>query len=296
MIVPDAQGKLYTSIVSGTEAGVVELVARINLDSLGTKFIISQPVKVTVHSGFPDQNHFSLMPARFVFPGYQLYTPYPTFSVAIGDTFSNPVSKGTAVYFHSQSGIIETGYNDFQAYTDKDGLATVNLMTVNPLPDILPYYDPIALNGRKGGFWVWAQTQSRNGWTIIDSVFVISNLAPIVVVQKPDSIVMPRFGVSALYTLEVTDANGNPLCDGTTITSAFVIPAGESGVAFDTYGDLPVTIPIAAAGRFPGWGFTQFQFGVTDNSTTGVNSTTCKINITAPGVGTATVAIPVKLQ
>jgi hypothetical protein len=160
----------------------------------------------------------------------------------------------------------------------------------------LPYYDPIALNGRIGGSWVYAQTQNRNGGQIIDSVLVVWNQAPIIVVQKPDSIVMPMFGHSALFTLEVTDVNGNPLCDGTTITSAFVIPIGTSGVAFDTYGDLPVTIPNAAAARFPGPGFTQFRFGVTDNSTTGVHSTTCKITINAPGVATTTVAILVTLN
>jgi hypothetical protein len=52
--------------------------------------------------------------------------------VAVGDTFSNPVSIGTAVYFHSQANMIETGYDNFKAYTDKDGLATVGLLTVNP--------------------------------------------------------------------------------------------------------------------------------------------------------------------
>ena len=31
------------------------------------------------------------------------------FAVAVGDTFSNPVAQGTAVYFHSQAGVIQTG-------------------------------------------------------------------------------------------------------------------------------------------------------------------------------------------
>ena len=292
----DTQGRLHASVVSGTESGVIQLVAQIVLTS--GKIIISQPVKITVHSGFPDQNHFTIMASRFVFPGWDyLLTPYPTFTVAIGDIFSNPVNKGTAVYFHSQAGIIETGYDNFTAYTDANGLATVNFLTTNPRPSAPPYcdltYPPIG--GRIGGFWVYAQTQGRGGSTIIDSVLVVMNEAPIVVVQAPASITMNHGGSSALFTLEVTDANGNPLCDGTTITATFVIPAGTSGVAFDTYGGIPVTIADASSARWPGWETTKFSFGITDNSTTVVTSTTCKITISAPGLETLTIAIPVTL-
>ena len=102
---------------------------------------------------------------------------------------------------------------------------------------------------------------------------------------------------SALYTLELTDINGNPLCDGTTITATFVIPAGTSGVALDTYGAIPVTMPDAAWARWPRPGTTIFSFGVTDNSTTVITSTTCKITVTAPGLQSPfTIAIPVTLN
>jgi hypothetical protein len=200
------------------------------------------------------------------------------------------------VYFHTQAGLIETGQSDFQAYTDKDGYATVNLWTVNPLPDALPYYDNNYLGGRPGGEWVWAQTQGRDGKKIIDSVFVVWNMGPIVIVQRPDSIVMNHFSYSSLYTLEVTDINGNPLCDGTTITATFVLPSGLSGVAFDTYGNIPVLIPNVVRGVFAGPGSTQFKFGVTDNSSVQVGATTCKITIDSPLLGTVTVAIPVILH
>jgi hypothetical protein len=206
------------------------------------------------------------------------------------------VPEGTAVYFHTQAGLIETGQSDFKAYTDKDGFATVNLWTVNPLPDAIPYYDNFALAGRIGGEWVYAQTQGRDGKKIIDSVLVVWSMNQIIVRQVPDSIVMLQHGHSALFTLEVTDANGNPLCDGTTITAAFVVPPGTSGVAFDTYGDIPALIPNSPFGRFPGHGFTLFNFGVTDNSTADVGATTCKITIISPLFGTATIAIPVILN
>jgi hypothetical protein len=200
------------------------------------------------------------------------------------------------VYFHTQAGLIETGQSDFTAYTDKDGFATVNLWTVNPLPDALPYYDNTALAGRIGGEWVWAQSQGRDGKKIIDSVFVVWTMNQIVVRQLPDSIVMPHFGHSALFTLEVTDANGNPLCDGTSITASFVIPPSLTGVAFDTFGEIPALIPNSPAARFTGHGTTLFSFGITDNSSVQVHSTTCRLTIAAPLFGTVTVAIPVTLQ
>jgi hypothetical protein len=294
----DGQGRLRTSIVSGTQSGVIEMECKIVLD--GGKIITSQPVRITVHAGFPDQNHFTIYPTRYTFPIFDYHRTLPDsrprFTVAIGDTFSNPVPTGTAVYFHTQAGLIETGQSDFQAYTDKDGYATVNLWTVNPLPDALPYYDNNYLGGRPGGEWVWAQTQGRDGKKIIDSVFVVWNMGPIVIVQKPDSIVMNHFSYSSLYTLEVTDINGNPLCDGTTITANFVLPAGLSGVAFDTYGNIPVLIPNVVRGVFAGPGSTQFKFGVTDNSSVQVGATTCKITIDSPLLGTVTVAIPVILH
>jgi hypothetical protein len=296
----DGQGRLRTSIVSGTQSGVIEMTCQIVLE--GGKIITSQPVRITVHAGFPDQNHFTIYPNRYTFPVYDWYHHpsqdlQPKFTVAIGDTFSNPVPIGTAVYFHTQAGIIETGNSDFTAYTDKDGFATVNLWTVNPLPDAIPYYDNTALAGRIGGEWVYAQTQGRDGKKIIDSVLVVWNMNRIVIRQAPDSIVMPQFGHSALFTLEVTDDNGNPLCDGTTITASYVVPAGTSGVAFDTYGEIPAFIPVSPAARYPGHGFTLFSFGVTDNSTPpGVNATTCKITISAPNLQTITIAIPVILH
>ncbi|MGA3288054.1 MAG: Ig-like domain-containing protein [Bacteroidota bacterium] len=298
----DSQGRLRASIVSGTQAGVIEVVAQIVLDN--GKIIISQPVKITVHAGFPDQNHFTLMPSRFVFPSMDyLYTPYPKFTVAIGDTFSNPVSKGTAVYFHSQAGIIETGFDDFKAYTDMDGLATVGLLTVNPEPDALPYYDPIALSGRIGGSWVYVQTQNRNGGQIIDSVLVIWNQAPIVVTGIPASITLPHFSSSAYFNITVKDANGNPLCDGTTISAAFNLPPGITGLAFDVSGSFsvqyPAVIPIAAYARFPGVNITDFTFNVIDISTSepaNSFSAALVLIINAPGVDKRIISIPVTIN
>jgi hypothetical protein len=297
----DSQGKLRASIVSGTQAGVVELVAQIVLAS--GKIINSQPVKITVHAGFPEQKHFTIMPSRYVFPSMDAYFEVP-FTVAVGDTFSNPVPVGTAVYFHSQAGIMQTGKDDFLAYTDKKGLATVNLQTVNPRPNALPYFDSTIVDyvnggtvGRIGYEWVYAQTQARNGEEIRDSVFVIWNQAPIIITGMPDSISMSQHSTSANISMTVKDVNGNPLCDGTTITASFKYPEGITGISFDVSGSLPALIPNAGYARFPGSGITDFTFRVNDNSIVNLAgfTITMRVTVIAPSLDVKTVSVPIHL-
>ena len=105
---------------------MVQVVAHINVPGRAT--ILSQPVKITVHAGFADQAHFTLIPSHYVFAGLNNTIP---FTVEVGDTFSNPVAQGTAVFLHSQAGVIQTGNG---AYTDVTGAASVNLLLVNPPP------------------------------------------------------------------------------------------------------------------------------------------------------------------
>ena len=300
----NSQGQLHASVASGTQAGVVELVAQIALPS--GKIVSSNPVKITVHAGFPDQKHFTVIPYRYVFPPIISNSPsdYPRILVAVGDTFSNPVPEGTAIYFHSQAGIIQTGnQNPLQAYTDANGFATVNLITLNPLPYSSPFYDPIALSGRVGGFWVTAQTQSRGGVTISDSVLVILNKGPIVTTGMPLAITMPHNGNSAFYNITVKDVNGNPLCDGTTISAAFNLPAGITGLAFDVSGSFsvltPAVIPDAAYARFPGANITDFTFSVVDGSTSEPATAfqvTLVLTINSPGLEKDVYTIPVTIQ
>ena len=105
----DDNGQLHTSVVSGTEAGVIQVVAHINVP--GRPTLISQPVKITIHAGFPDQAHFTLMPNAYGVAGLNNFIGI---TAAVGDTFSNPVAIGTAIYFHSQAGVIQTGGADLQ--------------------------------------------------------------------------------------------------------------------------------------------------------------------------------------
>ena len=303
----DDNGQLHTTVISGSEAGVVQVVAHISVPNRGT--LISQPVKITVHAGFPEQAHFSLIPSHYVVAGFNNKIP---FTVEVGDTFSNPVAKGTAVYFHSQSGVIETGSQDFNAYTQIDGSAIVSLLLVNPLPysgqyeykpgifSGLPYASLI--NGRDGYFWVTAQTQGHFNTNVSDSVLEVEATNPIVLTGVPDTVV-PMSAVShttAPISVTIKDGNGNPLPDGTTISATIVPPANppsgfQIGVSGDISNSAVVSLPDAAYARFPGPGITDFTFQVVNSSVppavaTGVTVTVI-ITIASPNIGTVSFTV-----
>ncbi len=304
----DDSGTLRTSVVSGSEAGVVQIVVKIQLP--GRPILVSQPVRISVHAGFADQGHFSLVPSRWVIGGYRLREDYG-FSVVVGDTFSNPVQKGTAVYFHSQAGVIQTGSTDFNAYTNETGVATVILIPVNPTPDPSgtiragrPTYDTTFSQGRLGYHWVWAQTQGRGGKLVIDSVLVVQGIAPIIVTGIPDTVVpiSSVTRVSGPISITVKDAHGNPVPDGTIISASVKLdnapPGFQVGVIGDISTDFPAVIPNAAYARFPQRGITDFTFRVVDGSVgtfIGV-APLIRIIISSPDLGTYTYSFTAQIQ
>ncbi|MBI3579931.1 MAG: Ig-like domain-containing protein, partial [Ignavibacteriales bacterium] len=279
----DDVGRLRASIISGSQAGVVQLVARIELPN--GKIILSQPEKITIHAGFPDQAHFSLLQTRYVFPGLGFFNSI-RFNTVVGDTFSNPVQEKTPVYYHSWAGVMQTGINEpFSNYTKLDGTAFANLYTVNPLPippvhpgSPPPFYLPTAgmpyfaeIGGRYGYSWVVAQTQGSYGQTVSDSILVVWAGAPITITGVPTTTVtVPINGApSATINITVKDVNGNPLPNGT-IISATVSPGANPPTGWNIATSLNYIIPNAAYARFPGPSITDFAFNITNSSTGGI--------------------------
>ena len=306
----DNSGILRTAISSGTQAGVVTIVTSVTLPS--GLVIRSSPVKLTVHAGFADQAHFSLIPSRYVFPVGQ----NPGFTVAVGDMFSNPVQSGTAIYFNSQAGIMGTGNNGTGGtYTDANGFGSATLYTVNPTPfgstayrlnpgPADPYFAQVG--GRLGYAWVWATTQGNGGVRVGDSVLVVWNSGGINVTGIPGAVVpIPQGGTSGPISITVTDGNGNPLCDGTTITTSlsYVIPVGGN-IKFGTFGDLTdaqqFVMPDAGYCRFLGAGITSFTFFVSDLSEAGTptagETVLVTLTITSPNFAVRTVSFNCLVQ
>jgi len=295
----DNNGQLRASIVSGTQAGVIQLVAEINMPD--GRIIRSEPVKITVRAGDPTQSHFTFYTNSFVFataPG----SLTPTFYVQLADTFSNPVAEGTAVYFHSWSGAIQGNIN-----TDRNGRGQVNFLGGNPLPTVAgtvsagrpTYYQ------REGVFWVVAQSAGKGGKKISDSLRVVWATGPIVITGIPTSTVtIPRGGASAVIGLTFKDSRGNPLPVGTGISikldyfTSEVVP-NKFGVSGDLSQEFSFVMPNGPWVVDPGPGITDFNINLVDISPGGAQigtSVVATITINAPNIGSRTVSFNGQVQ
>ena len=235
----DNNGVAVVTLSSGTVAGVAQVVAETAVEG---KTVRSQPVAVTIHGGLPDQTHFSVGPAQFNFPGLNTFGIENGIAIIAGDQYANPVRPGTAVYFTSTHGVIEGS-----AQTDPEGRGGVSLIAANPLPA-----DGIAI--------VTATTADRNNAQVSGSTPVIFSGVPVVTIS-PASV-----AVGTTYNLTVTDQNGNPLVQGTSIT------AKVEGTAVKSVGNTSVQLPDSGflGGHLyehviRGPGITEFTFRAVEN-------------------------------
>ena len=230
----DNNGIAKVHLSSGTRSGVVQVVAELTSNG---HIIRSRPVVVSIHGGLPDQTHFSIGPNRFNFPGLLTYGLKNEISVIVGDKYSNPVRKGTSVYFSTSHGVVLGSI-----LTSDSGQGSVDLISANPLPA-----DGIAL--------VPAETADENELPVTGSTPVVFSGAPFVSVSPSVA------RLDQTYELTVRDQNGNPLAAGTTIQ---VRVEGESVKAV---GNTAVTLDdtIFSGGVLyehvvRGYGVTQFTF------------------------------------
>ncbi len=242
----DNNGVAKVNLSSGTRAGVVQIVAETTVDG---RSIRSLPVAVSIHGGLPDQTHFSIGPQQFNFPGLLGFGITNSISVIVGDQYSNPVRKGTAIYFSSSHGVIEGSVQ-----TDEQGRGAVNLISANPLPA-----DGIAL--------ITAGTANDNQTDVTGSTPVVFSGFPVITVSPAVA------SVNQTYALTVTDQNGNPLAPGTNITvkveGTAVKEVGNTGVELD---DTIFSGGVLYDNVVRGPGITQFTFRAVEdipaNSTT----------------------------
>jgi len=231
----NSEGRVSVNITSGTVAGVVQIIAEINLPS---RVIRSKPVNVAIHGGLPDYNHFSLAPEFLNFPGLVEYGLFNKISAYVGDKYSNPVKPNTVVYFSTTGGIIQGS-----ATTDEMGVASVQLMSALPVP-IHPTLGP-------GFATVTASTADENNQTISRNIVVLFSGYPSNLSISPTTFNIPNGG-SQVFNYIVADGNGNPIAEGNTITVTV-----EGNVK--AQGDISVNMPDTQSRRW-----TQFSFTVLD--------------------------------
>jgi hypothetical protein len=263
----DAKGRVTANIVSGTKAGVVQIVAESNV---GSKTIRSLPVVIVIHGGLPDSAHFSIAPEKLNFPGYNVFGLRNKITAYVGDKYGNPVKPGTAVYFTTTGGIIEGS-----ALTNEQGQGSVNLISAEPRP-VHPVLGP-------GYAVITATTADENQRTIKAETIVLFSGIPQITVE-PATFDIPNLG-SQVFNYIVSDQNGNPLAGGTTIRVTI------DGKDIRALGDLDITIPDT---RDRSW--TRFSFAIQDTTSDTVERPVL-IRISASGPnGSATVNISGKVR
>lgn len=250
----NASGRISLTLTSGLKAGVVQLIAEIKLSS---KTITSKPVNISIHGGLPDQAHFSIAPAKFNIPGYNINGILDAITVYAGDKYSNPVKPNTSVYFTTTGGIIEGS-----AVTNTMGVGSVNLMSAEPRPFHAVY--------GKGFATVTATSADENYQTVSSQVVVLFSGLPLLTIS-PMTVDIPYLGTQS-FTYTVKDQNDNPLAGGTSVS------VSVEGDKVKTAGETTVTIPDTQS---KAW--TQFSFSVTSSDTSKtVRPVTISVKTTGP--------------
>jgi len=250
----DNNGRVFTTVNSGTIAGALQIVAEV----LGTS-IESAPVPISIHGGLPDINHFSVVSARLNFAGYNIFGLVNPITAFVGDKYSNPVPPGTSVQFRSTGGIIEGS-----AGTNQVGIASLSLISAAPQPQgvsgaAFPFNQP-------GFALITAQTVDENQGAISKSTFVLfsgitqlTNLNPTTFSLTANS--------SQSFTFIASDQNSNPLVAGTNIN----VQTNNGRVD----GDTNVTL-VDTQSR----GATQFSFVLTNSDPDKIEGASADVTVT----------------
>jgi hypothetical protein len=251
--ITNAFGRASVTLNSGTIAGVIQILATIELEN---KLIQSRPVLISIHGGLPDQGHFDVASEFLNYPEYGILGYVIPFTAYVGDKYSNPVRPNTSVYFSTSSGIIEGSQ-----LTNELGAATVDLIT-QPFPDH-PIYGA-------GFFEVTASTIDENSEMIYTNSIRLLSGYPVISVS-PQQIDIQNGG-SQTFTYTVSDGNNNPLAKGNSISVSV-----ESG-DIDILGDIDYTLPDTQSRAF-----TQFSFTAFDAKPDTLNPVSAIIEISTTG-------------
>ncbi len=237
----DDQGRVSTTLTSGTVSGVVQVRAQYD----GPPILRSTPVQIVIHAGLPDANHFSVNRPILNMPGGVVYGLTNTITAFVGDRYGNPVENGTAVYFTTNGGIIQgAGFTT-------NGITSTTLTTAAPFPSVVhPDF------GRAGYATIRARTADWNNQSIETTTTVLFSTSSLIDVTSGAAIIVnngPGQGHRVEYT--VSDANGNPLAPGSTIVVTV------EGQKINVIGDVNITLPDLMV---PGPGSTTFAFTISD--------------------------------
>ncbi|MFA6439934.1 MAG: hypothetical protein WCX28_11540, partial [Bacteriovoracaceae bacterium] len=277
--VTNSLGQVVVQLQAGKKAGIAQVLA-VYIDTVRHDTIKSPIVSVTIAGGLPVFSRFSIGSEKANVPGLVKYNIRNTITATVGDTFGNPVQKGTVVYFSTTGGIIQP-----YATTNDDGTVSVDLITANPAPTkglaIITATVGTPGSPNTGGntakhvdeaVIIKGLKNKKSSAATLTSKITRSN-APMATIQKKVGVLFSGSPIvkllDALSTIPhlstktirftVADSNGNPMSQGTTIK--------VTGVGFDTLGaDLSGDVLYTMVDTYDST-FTKFSITLKDNRT-----------------------------
>lgn len=126
----DSTGRVQTIVQSGTVATSVRVTATVTST---TPTISTQSSQLTVTTGIPDQNSFSLSVQCPNVEAWDRDGVTVPVTARLADRFNNPVPDGTAVTFTTEGGSIQSQCVTTTTATES-GVCTVNWVSSNPRP------------------------------------------------------------------------------------------------------------------------------------------------------------------
>ena len=128
----DVNGNVITTVHAGTVATPVRVTATVQST---TPAISTQSNQLTVSTGIPTQNAFSLAVSCHNVEALNTDGVTVAVTARLADRFSNPVADGTAVTFNSEGGHIQPSCQTTSNATES-GFCTVNWVSANPRPTV----------------------------------------------------------------------------------------------------------------------------------------------------------------
>jgi hypothetical protein len=126
----DGNGEVSVSVTSGTAPTPVWVVATL-ADNASIK---SQSTALTVTTGLPSQNFFSLSISTHNIEGWSIDGTPTALTVIASDRLGNPVPDNTAINFVTEGGQIQGGTNGQATCATVAGTCTLNMKSANFRP------------------------------------------------------------------------------------------------------------------------------------------------------------------
>lgn len=122
--ITNSQGQVSTRVTAGNVPTSVRVSAEVN--STSGDILRTQSDLLSVNTGLPDQNSFTLSASNLNPEAYDISGQTVSIVARLADTFNNPAPDGTAVSFTTEGGIIEP------SCTTNAGTCSVTWTSANP--------------------------------------------------------------------------------------------------------------------------------------------------------------------